>query len=65
MPTQRGCVGLLRDILRHVYRFTMKVVVVSAVLEFLPYAVTDLEMMVWRHRHVTGVEQAVDVTPQQ
>ena len=65
VPTQRRCVGLLREIFRYVYRITLKAVVIPTILELGPDAATDLEMVVGRHCHVAGVEQAVDVAPQQ
>ena len=65
VPTQRGCVGLLREIFRYVYRFTMKAVVIPTVIELGPDAATYLEMVVGRHCHVAGVEQIVVVAPQQ
>jgi hypothetical protein len=43
----------------------MKGVVVPSIFELLPDAATDLEMEVWRHRHISGVEQAMDVATQQ
>ena len=44
---------------------TVKSVVVSAVLKFLPDAPADLEPQLGRHRHIAGVEEAMNVPPQE
>ena len=43
----------------------MEGIVLSAVFEFLTYASADLQPQFWRDRHVTRVEQLVNVTPKQ
>jgi hypothetical protein len=43
----------------------MKGIVVPPIFELLPDATTDLEMVVWCHRRISGVKQAMDVATQQ
>jgi hypothetical protein len=43
---------------------TMQRIIMPPVLEFLPYPAADLKVQVGRYRDGTGIEQAVNVTPQ-
>ena len=63
---QRLGIGALADILgRASILLTVQRVVVPAVVELLLDAPADLEPQIGRHRHIAGVEQAVDVAPKQ
>ena len=65
MPTQRRGIGLLLAFLGNMDSFAVHGVIVPAVVELLFDPPTDLEIQVGCHRHVSGVQQAVDVSPQQ
>ena len=56
---------MLADLLWHADPLAVKRVVVSTVIELFPNAPADLKMEAGRHRHIAGIEQAVDVAPQQ
>lgn len=56
---------MLAWFLRNANLLTLQGVVVLAVVEFFPNASANLKVKVRRHRHIAGIEQAVDVTPQQ
>ena len=61
VPAKSGRVGPLPCILWGMNAFAMKGIVVPSIFELLPDATTDLEMEVWRHRHISGVEQTMNV----
>ncbi len=60
MPTQRRRIGSLLAFLGNMDSFAVHGVIVPAVVELLFDPPTDLEMQVGCHRHVSGVQQAVD-----
>jgi hypothetical protein len=65
MPSQSSGIGMLPHLFWHANPLTVKRIVVPPVIELLLDAAANLEMETGRHRYVAGVEEAVDVAPQQ
>ena len=65
VPGQGIGIGSLRGFSRRTDPLTVKGIVMPAVFKLLLDAAADLEVKIGRDRHIAGVEQAVDVAPQQ
>src|SRR6478609_133094 len=61
VPDQGARMRTLVNVLWRADLLAVKGVVVLPVIKLLPDAPADLEVMLGRYRHVTGVEQTVDV----
>ena len=65
VPGQGDRIGTLADLLWCTDLLTMERVVVSTIFEFFLNLPANLKMEAGRYRHIAGIEQAVDVAPQQ
>ena len=65
VPGQGLGIGALRGVLWHVDPLTVKGIVMPAVFKLRLDPEADLEIEIRGDRHIAGVEQAVDVAPQQ